>query len=83
MKKWRVILAKPRKLNSRQVAYLKINGHLDNNGHAQLYNLKGKESHKVHHSEIEVKKHKNGVHGISAVHSNGSKSHRFVGRKIQ
>ncbi len=77
---WSPTLAK---LQPKQVAFLKMNGHLDNNGHAKLYNLKGHESHKVHHSDIEITKHKNGVHGISAIHSNGSKSHRFVGRKVQ
>ncbi len=55
-------------------------GVLDKDGHATLYNLKGKEAHKVHHTNLDLRKHSNGVHTIQAVHNNGSKSVRIVGR---
>lgn len=55
-------------------------GVLDKSGYATMYNLKERESHKVHHTDLDIKKHGNGVHTIQAVHVNGSKSVRIVGR---
>jgi len=55
-------------------------GVLDSRGHADLYNLKGRKSHKVHHTDLVLKQHSNGVHTIQAVHDNGTKSVRIVGR---
>jgi len=67
-------------LSAKHRKFLGAKGVLDGNGHAELYNLKGKEHHKVHHVDITLVKHKNGVHTIQAVHPNGSKSVRIVGR---
>lgn len=67
-------------LTARNRKKLGVMGVLDQNGHADMYNLKGRESHKVHHTDLTLKKHANGVHTIHAVHDNGSKSVRIVGR---
>ena len=70
------------KISDKHRKFLGANGHLDKNGYATLYNLKGHESHKIHHTKLEITKYSNGVHGIHGLHDNGSKSHRYVGRKI-